>query len=182
MKERREQGPSINDRIRAAQLQLIGSDGAYVGIVSRDDALHMAEEEGLDLVLLAESGSEGVPVAKIMDFGKTLYEKKKKQSEAKKHQKIIQIKEVKMRPKIGDHDYETKMKQAIQFLKSGKRVKFTLSFRGRENITREERGNEIFKKIDETLQKYDLRKNLVQEKDTKMGQFWSRIYYLKTNK
>ena len=72
----------------------------------------MAEEAGLDLVIIAETGKDGVPVVKIMDFGKALYEKKKKQTEAKKHQKVIQVKEVKMSPKIGEHDYQTKIKQA----------------------------------------------------------------------
>ena len=82
------------------------------------------------MVLIAEEGREGVPVAKVMDFGKALYEKKKKQHEAKKHQKVIQIKEIKIAPKIGEHDFQTKMRQAMEFLKEGKRVKITCSSRG----------------------------------------------------
>ena len=142
----------------------------------------MAEDAGLDLVMLSESGKDGVPVVKIMDFGKALYEKKKKQTEAKKHQKVIQVKEIKIRPKIGEHDYQTKIKQAIQFLKEGKRLKITLFFKGRENVAKDERGYELFDKINKSFDEHGLAKNLVQEKDTKLGQYWSRIYYLKTGK
>ena len=85
--------------------------------------------------MIVESGKEGVPVVKIMDFGKALYEKKKKQHEAKKHQKLIQVKEVKISPKIGEHDFQTKMRQAMDFLNEGKRLKITLFFKGRENAT-----------------------------------------------
>ena len=114
-----------------------------------------------------------------MDFGKVLYEKKKKTIEAKKHQKVIQVKEIKMSPKIGEHDYQTKIKQAVQFLTSGKRVKITLSFRGREMTTKETRGSELFAKIERSFEEYDWANNLVQEQDSKMGKMWSRIYYLK---
>lgn len=172
----------INERIRAQNVQLITHTGQNVGVVSRDQALTMAQEANLDLVVIAEKGAEGVPVTKIMDFGKAQYEKKKKLVEAKKHQKTIQIKEVKFRPKIGEHDYQTKIKHAVQFLKDGKRVKFTLFFRGRENITKAERGAEMFAKIDKSLDEHGLLKNLVQERDMRMGQFWSRIYYIKTGK
>jgi len=176
---RREPAPLINDRIRAPRVQLITSDGENIGIIDRDRALVMAREAELDLVLLAEQGSEGVPVTKIMDYGKMIYEKKKKQNEAKKHQKVIQVKEVKFRPKIGEHDYQTKMNQAVQFLKEGKRVKVTLAFRGRENITKDERGAELFKRIDETFTLHGLHDSLVTEQDSRLGQFWSRVYYLK---
>ena len=111
---------------------------------------------GLDLVIIADEGREGVPVAKIMDFGKSLYEKKKKQHDAKKHQKVIQIKEIKMGPKIGEHDFQTKMRQAIDFLKEGKRVKITFFFKGRENATKLERGTELYNKIDKSFEEYDL--------------------------
>src|SRR5882724_1528488 len=108
LKDRRESGPLINQQIRAENVQLITQDGENVGLVSRNQALRQAEEAGLDLVLIA--AKDDVPVVKIMDFGKVLYEKKKKTIEAKKHQKVIQIKEIKMSPKIGDHDYQTKIK------------------------------------------------------------------------
>lgn len=174
--------PFINEQIRAPMLQLIDHDGVNVGVITRGQALKMAEEVGLDLVLLADSGKEGVPVVKIMDLGKALYEKKKKQAAAKKHQKVIQVKEIKIRPKIGEHDYQTKMKQAVQFLKEGKKLKITLFFKGRENVLKDERGNEIFDKIQKSFDEFGLAKNIVQEKDSKLGQYWSRIYVLKSAK
>jgi len=172
----------VNQQIRAENVQLITQDGENIGIISRSQALRQAEEAGLDLVMIAQTGKEGVPVVKIMDFGKVLYEKKKKTIEAKKHQKVIQIKEVKMSPKIGEHDYQTKIKQAIEFLQEGKRVKITLFFKGRENVTREERGHDLFRKVQQTFEEQGLLKNLAQEADSQTGQFWSRIYYLKNGK
>jgi translation initiation factor IF-3 len=179
LKERRENAPLINQQIRAESLQLITQDGDNIGIISRQQALQQAEAAGLDLVLIAPMGKEGVPVVKIMDFGKVLYEKKKKSVEAKKHQKVIQIKEIKINPKIGEHDYQTKIKQAIQFLRDGKRIKITLSFKGREIATKETRGSELFAKIEKSFEECDLTNSLAQEQDAKMGKFWSRIYYLK---
>jgi translation initiation factor IF-3 len=169
----------VNQQIRAERVQLILQDGENIGVVNRGQALRQAEEAGLDLVMIAQAGKEGVPVVKIMDFGKVLYEKKKKTIEAKKHQKIIQIKEVKMSPKIGEHDYQIKIKQAIQFLTSGKRVKITLSFRGREMTSKESRGAELFDKIQKNFEGHSWSSNLVQEQDSKLGKMWSRIYYLK---
>lgn len=177
MKEKRESGPLINQHIRAENVQLITQDGENIGVVSKIQALRQAEEVGLDLVLIAEK--DDVPVVKIMDFGKVLYEKKKKTVEAKKHQKVIQIKEIKMNPKIGEHDYQTKIKQAIQFLTTGKRIKVTLSFKGREIATKETRGTELFNKIQKSFEENDLMNNIVQEQDAKIGKIWSRIYYLK---
>jgi translation initiation factor IF-3 len=182
LKEKKEVGPLMNEKIRAPRLQLIAEDGRNIGIVTRGEALRLAQEASLDLVLIAEEGREGVPVAKVMDFGKSLYEKKKKAHEAKKHQKVIQIKEVKMAPKIGEHDFQTKMRQAIDFLKDGKRVKITLFFKGRENATKMERGTELFDKIQSTFEAADLLKNLGQEPDTRMGSLWSRVYFLKNAK
>lgn len=178
--QRRDIGtPLMNERIRAPMVQLIGPTGENVGIVSKNEALRMAVDANLDLVMIAERGKEGVPVTKIMDFGKSLYEKKKKQAEAKKHQKVIQVKEVKMSPKIGEHDYQTKIKQAVDFLKSGKRVKVTLFFRGRENATRNERGPELFAKIEQSFGEHGLTTNLTREGESTMGSTWSRIYYVK---
>jgi translation initiation factor IF-3 len=181
-KEKEQSTVLINEKIRAPQVQLITHSGENIGVVSRTQALKMAQEENLDLVLISQQGKDGVPVAKIMDFGKSLYEKKKKHMEAKKHQKVIHVKEIKLSPKIGEHDYQTKIKQAIQFLKEGKRVKMTLFFRGRENATKEERGEQMFERITESLETAGFAHNLVQEKDGKIGQIWSRIYYLKTGK
>jgi translation initiation factor IF-3 len=177
---KKEQAQLINEKIKAPQVQLITHEGENIGVVSRDKALQMAFEADLDLVQISDEGKEGVPVAKIMDLGKTLYERKKKQNDAKKHQKTIQIKEIKVRPKIGEHDYQTKIKQMIQFLKDGKRVKITLTFRGRENVSRDEKGLELFQKIQNTLTENDLIDSLVQEKDDVAGKLWSRIYYLKS--
>jgi translation initiation factor IF-3 len=179
LKDKKENVPLINQQIRAENVQLITQDGENIGLVSRNQALRQAEEAGLDLVLIAQSGKDGIPVVKIMDFGKVLYEKKKKTLEAKKHQKVIQIKEIKMNPKIGEHDYITKIKQAVQFLTTGKRVKITLSFKGREIATKEARGTELFAKIEKSFGEHDLADDLVQEQDSKMGKMWSRIYYLK---
>jgi len=169
----------VNENIRAPKMQIIDENGVNRGVVSRAEALRLATEAELDLVLLSQTGSEGVPVVKIMDFGKALYEKKKKMAEAKKRQKVIQVKEIKLRPKIGIHDYETKMKRGIGFLKDGKHLKITLMFRGREMATKRERGQELFERVHQTFQEHGLLKDLVQEKDSKAGQFWSRIYYLK---
>lgn len=167
----------INEQIRFPRLQLIDQDGQNVGTIGRNDALRMAQEAGLDLVLIADQGAEGVPVVKIMDFGKSLYAKKKKMAEAKKHQKVIQIKEIKLRPKIGEHDYQTKFNQAVQFLKDGKKLKVTLMFKGREIALQQERGNELLKKIDQGF--VDLGLSVIQEKEIKVGPVWSRMYFLR---
>lgn len=170
--------PVINQRIRVDKLQLITETGENLGVVSRTRALNTAEEAGLDLVLISEQGREGYPVGKIMDYGKELYSKKKKAADSKKNQKVIKIKELKLRPKIGDHDFDTKVKQAIQFIKAGMRVKMTLVFRGREMSNKEAAGKEIFEKINEAFS--SLGSSLIMEQDSKMGQFWSKIYYLKS--
>lgn len=172
----KEDAPLINERIRAPRVQLITHEGQNVGIVTREQALHFADTVGLDLVLLSESGD--IPVCKIMNYGKALYERKKKQSESKKKQKVIKVKEIKFRPKIGEHDFDTKINQAVQFLKDGMRVKVTLCFRGRENIVRDQRGGELFQRIDEKLAEHEV-KGVAHEKDSFLGQFWSRVYYVK---
>ncbi len=170
--------PMINRRIRAEKLQLITHEGENIGVIARDIALTKAENAGLDLVIISETGSQGVPVAKIMDFGKELYAKKKKMSEAKKKQKVIKIKEVKLRPKIGEHDYQTKLKQGIGFLKEGMRLKVTLVFRGRERGMKEELGRSLFERVNATFAEHGLT-DLVQERDSRAGPFWSRVYYVK---
>lgn len=170
--------PFINEKIRFDKMQVISHEGKNLGILTRDEALRIARQAELDLVMLTDSGAEGVPVAKVMDFGKAIYAKKKQHAEAKKNQKVIQVKELKLRPNIGEHDYQTKINQAIQFLNDGKHVKFTLMFHGREKGMRDKRGEELYTKIDQSLQNAGLAK-IVQEKDTKTPQFWSRVCYLK---
>jgi translation initiation factor IF-3 len=167
----------INEQIRARELRLIGSNGDNVGVVSLNQARSQAEGEGLDLVIISKPDILP-PVAKIMDYGKFLYEKKKKDHESKKKQKIIQEKEIKMRPNIGAQDYKTKLKQAVEFLREGKRVKFTLQFRGREVIMMNKLGVEFFERISADLAQANLGV-LLEEKETRGKPFWSKIIYLK---
>jgi len=181
-RSRQVSGPLANEDIRAERVQVIGSSGENVGVLDRRDALYQARQEGLDLVMIAEKGGEGVPVTKIMDYGKELYNRKKKLSEAKKHQKVIQIKEIKIRPKIGKHDYQTKMNRGIEFLESGKKVKVTLVFRGREMVNKHERGRELFDKIGRTFEERGLLERIVEDKEMKAGSAWSKVFSLKSNK
>ena len=171
-------GPLINEKIRAVQMLLISHECKNLGVVSRAEALALAAEAGLDLVIIADTGPEKPPIAKIMDFGKAEYEKKKKQTAAKKKQKVIKIKEIKLRPKISLHDLQIKLKQGIQFLIEGQRLKITLVFRGRERINSQERGEQMFGQIAKAFEKHGL-KNVIQEKDFQGGEGWARIYYLK---
>lgn len=171
--------PIINEKIRFDQLQCIDARGQNLGIISRSMALELAVEAGLDLVLISETGSEGAPVAKIMDFGKLQYDKKKKSSEAKKKQKLIKVKEIKLRPKIGQHDFDTKLNQGVEFLEDGKHLKVTLMFRGRENANRDELGKELLLRVDQTLANHFGEANVVSEADSKAGSFWSKVYYIK---
>ena len=126
----RDTGPRINDRIRSPEIRLIGADGENVGVVTPARAMQMAEEAGLDLVEISPTAEP--PVCKIMDFGKFKYEQQKKEAEARKKQKIIEIKEIKFRPGTDTHDYEVKMRSVMKFLEEGDKVKVTLRFRGRE--------------------------------------------------
>ena len=126
----RNDGPRVNDRIRANEIRLIGPNGENVGVISPQKALDAARQIGLDLVEISPNASP--PVCKIMDFGKYKYEQQKKESEARKKQKIIEVKEVKFRPNTDTHDYEVKMRNVHKFLGNGDKVKVTLRFRGRE--------------------------------------------------
>ncbi|MEX0969428.1 MAG: translation initiation factor IF-3 [Paracoccaceae bacterium] len=126
----RDTGPRVNDRIRAAEIRLIGADGENAGVVTPYVAMEMAQEAGLDLVEISPNANP--PVCKIMDFGKFKYEQQKKEAEARKNQHIIEIKEVKFRPNTDTHDYDVKMRSVEKFLGNGDKVKVTLRFRGRE--------------------------------------------------
>ncbi len=120
----------INEEIRAKEVRLVSHDGEQLGIVQVRDALKMAQEKELDLVEVAPTAKP--PVCRIMDFGKFKYEQSKREKEARKKQKIISVKEIKLRPNIEDHDLETKTNNITRFLKDGDKVKVTVMFRGRE--------------------------------------------------
>lgn len=131
-------GPQIriNHRIRVPEVRVVLDDGTMLGVMSTQEALRKAEERNLDLVEINPKSNP--PVCKILDFGKYKYEEKKRASEAKKKQTVVELKEVKLRPKTDDHDLEVKVRAARRFLTSGNKVKFTVRFRGRE-ITHPER-------------------------------------------
>jgi translation initiation factor IF-3 len=126
------------------QLRLVDERGDMVGIVSRNEALEMAVDAGLDLVEIAPNADP--PVCKILDFGKFKYEEQKKKNEAKKKQKVIEVKEVKFRPSIDDHDYDVKMRSMQKFIGEGDKVKVTMRFRGRE-LAHQELGMDVLMRV-----------------------------------
>ncbi len=140
----RDTGPRVNDRIRAPEIRLIGAEGENAGVVSPERALQMAEEAGLDLVEISPNATP--PVCKIMDYGKFKYETQKRESEARKKQKIIEVKEVKFRPNTDTHDYDVKMRNVFKFLENGDKVKVTLRFRGRE-MAHQNLGRELLERV-----------------------------------
>ena len=142
--------------ITAQELLVIDDDGGKRGVMSKFDAMKMAEAEGLDLVEVAPLAKP--PVVKLMDFGKYKYQEQKKAAEARKNQKIIEIKEIKMRPMIDDHDYDVKMRSIRRFFEEGDKVKVTLRFRGREMahqhlgmelLTRVQKDTEVIAKLEQ---------------------------------
>ena len=126
----KEEEHRINNRIESRDVRLINAEGENVGVVPTRQALIMAEEAGLDLVEISPDAKP--PVAKILDYGKFRFQEQKRASEARKKQKVIEIKEIKLRPMIDDHDYDVKMRAARRFFEEGDKVKVTLRFRGRE--------------------------------------------------
>ena len=138
----------INEAIRASKVRLVDEDGSQVGLKTRDEALEYAYSKDLDLVEVA-SGADP-PVARIMDYGKYKYEQEQKAKTARKHQSQIHIKEIKMRPKIGVHDYETKKGHVVRFLNSRAKVKVTIMFRGREQ-SHPERGRDLLMRLAEDV-------------------------------
>jgi translation initiation factor IF-3 len=138
----------VNERITAMRVRLIGEQGEQLGIFHTADAQQIALEKDLDLVEVAPNGDP--PVARIMDYGKFKYEAAIKAKQARKHQATIQIKEIKFRPKIDKHDYETKKKHVVRFLESGAKVKITIMFRGREMV-HPERGLELLDRLAKDL-------------------------------
>ncbi len=123
--------PQINNNIRVSKVRAIDSDGSQLGILETRDAVRMAEEKDLDLVMVSDKADP--PVCKIMDYGKYKYEQGKKEKEAKKKQHNAEVKEVKMRYKIEEHDYQVRINQAKRFFEDGDKVKATITFRGRES-------------------------------------------------
>ncbi len=123
-------GPRVNDEITATSIRLVDERGEMKGVVTLREALDKAVEAGLDLVEIAPTADP--PVCKILDYGKFKYEEQKKKNEARKKQKVIEIKEIKLRPTIDDNDYNIKMRAMLRFLEEGDKVKVTLRFRGRE--------------------------------------------------
>ena len=140
--------PRINEAIKVKEVRLIDENGENRGIVSISEALRIADDAGLDLIEISPQAVP--PVCKVLDYGKYKYEVQKRKNEAKKNQKVVNIKELKLRPVIDTHDYEVKLKQAKKFLAQGDKVKFTMRFKGRE-MSANDMGKEILDKIMEDL-------------------------------
>ncbi|MBW8269767.1 translation initiation factor IF-3 [Caldovatus aquaticus] len=138
------EGPRVNEEIRVPQVRLIDQNGQMIGVVSTREALQRAYDAGLDLVEISPNATP--PVVKILDYGKFKYEQQKKASEARKKQKVVEIKEIKVRPNIDDHDYAVKMRAMRSFLEEGDKVKVTLRFRGRE-MAHQDLGAKVLERI-----------------------------------
>ena len=144
----KDRGPRSNNRISSPEVQVINNDGENLGIMNTSEAITKAKNEGLDLIEIAPNAKP--PVCKIMDMGKYKYDAQKKPNLAKKKQKIIALKEIKMRPVTETHDYEFKVKNAKKFISKGDKVKFTIRFKGRE-LQHSHLGNELMAKIKEDM-------------------------------
>lgn len=141
----------INEEIRAREVRVVDNEGNQLGIMSGRDALRLAEERQLDLVEIAPQAKP--PVCRIMDFGKYKYEQSKRDKEAKKKQRIISVKEIKMRPNIEDHDFQVKARNAVRFLKDGDKVKASIMFRGRE-IVHTKLGQQLLIRLAEEIKEF----------------------------
>jgi len=141
-------GPRVNEEIRIREVQLIDQEGQNLGVLQIRDALAMAQEAGLDLVEISPNSSP--PVCKILDYGRFKYQNQKKASEARKKQKVVEVKEIKLRPGIDDHDYEVKMRAMQRFFEEGDKVKVTLRFRGRE-MAHQDIGYKLLMKLREEV-------------------------------
>ena len=147
-KRNRDKGPRYNNRINSPEVQVISSGGENLGILNTNQAIAMAKEEGLDLIEIAPNAKP--PVCKIIDMGKYKYDLQKKANKAKKKQKVISLKEIKMRPGTDVHDYNFKLKNAQKFLSKGDKVKFTIRFKGRE-LQHSNLGYNLMNKIQEDI-------------------------------
>ena len=141
-------GPKANNRINSPEVQVISSNGENLGIINTNKAISMAKEEGLDLIEIAPNAKP--PVCKIIDMGKYKYDAQKKANKAKKKQKIVLLKEIKLRPVTEAHDYNFKLKNAQKFLSKGDKVKFTIRFKGRE-LQHSNLGHDLMNKIKEDI-------------------------------
>ena len=148
-KRTRDRGPKSNNRINSPEVQVIASSGENLGILNTNEAISMAKEEGLDLVEIAPNARP--PVCKIIDIGKYKYDAQKKANQAKKKQKKIEVKEIKLRPVTETHDYQFKIKNAQKFISKGDKVKFTIRFKGRE-LQHSHLGQELMEKIKVDMQ------------------------------
>jgi translation initiation factor IF-3 len=142
------EGPRINEEISVLRVRLVDERGGMVGVVERSEALTMAADAGLDLVEIAPGADP--PVCKILDYGKFKYEEQKKKNEARKKQKIIEVKEIKLRPSIDIHDYAVKMRSMNKFIEEGDKVKVTMRFRGRE-LAHQELGMNVLMRVKDDL-------------------------------
>ncbi len=147
MKKDKEDAIRVNDQIRARQVRVIDENGEQLGILAPRDAWREAEQRGFDLVEVAPKATP--PVCRIMDYGKYRYEQKRRARESRKHQHVVTVKEIKFRPKIDEHDFETKKEHVRDFLAEGNKVKVTIMFRGRE-VAHPEFGRKILCKVVET--------------------------------
>ena len=148
-KRTRDKGPKSNNRINSPEVQVIASNGENLGILNTNEAISMAKEEGLDLIEIAPNARP--PVCKIIDIGKYKYDAQKKASQAKKKQKKIEVKEIKLRPVTETHDYQFKIRNAQKFISKGDKVKFTIRFKGRE-LQHAHLGEELMDKIKVDMQ------------------------------
>ena len=148
-KRTRDKGPKSNNRINSPEVQVIASNGENLGILNTNEAISMAKEEGLDLIEIAPNAKP--PVCKIIDIGKYKYDAQKKANQAKKKQKKIEVKEIKLRPVTETHDYQFKIKNAQKFISKGDKVKFTIRFKGRE-LQHSHLGQELMEKIKVDMQ------------------------------
>ena len=144
----KDKGPRANNRIYSPEVQVISSAGENLGILNTSEAISIARDEGLDLIEISPNAKP--PVCKIMDMGKFKYDAQKKANKAKKKQKIVSLKEIKLRPVTGTHDYDFKVKNAKKFIIKGDKVKFTIRFKGRE-LQHSHLGNELMNKIKEDM-------------------------------
>ena len=137
-------GPRVNELIEADPIRVVDADGEMVGVVSKEEGLEIALDAGLDLVEISPNADP--PVCKVLDYGKYKYEAQKKANEARKKQKVIEVKEIKMRPGIDEHDYQVKMRSVQRFIGDGDKVKMTMRFRGRE-MAHQELGKKVLDRV-----------------------------------